>query len=317
MTDIGDYDARHPVVFIIFKRPEKTRRVLAEIRRVEPKTIIVIADGPKNADDAPLVQKTRQVVEEGIDWDCDIIKDYADENLGCKIRISSGLTRAFETFDRLIILEDDCLPTTSFFRFCDELLECFADDTRIMQITGFNAMETWDPGPYSYFYSHYGRSWGWASWSQAWDLFDVELDSWSKAESKRALRDRVVDLRKYLQLKRVYDKTYRGEIDSWGYGWSYARFVHSGLSVVPAKNLVTNIGFGTEATHTTTTTHKFAGFQRYELDFPLRHNPFVVEDREFVDRTASKYSWKNFIPDPARAILRNTKRRLRRFIPSR
>ena len=127
-----------PVAFVVFNRPACTARTLAAIRQAQPPRLLVIADGPRPAhpDDVKLCADVRNIVDEGVDWPCEVERNYAVGNLGCALRVSSGLTWAFSRAERLVVIEDDCLPDPSFFWFCDELLGRYADDTRIGQICG-------------------------------------------------------------------------------------------------------------------------------------------------------------------------------------
>ena len=179
------------VALIIFRRPELTARVFERIREARPPKLFVIADGPRpgNAEDVRLCANTRAVVEE-VDWPCEVVRDFADENLGLKRRIPSGLDRVFEEVTEAIILEDDCLPDPSFFPYCEELLERYRDDERVIHISGSQLLPD-PPKKWSYHFSRGPAVWGWATWRRAWELYDVELADWhskSRAEKKTDLR---------------------------------------------------------------------------------------------------------------------------------
>ena len=168
-----------PVAFFIFKRPALTARVFERIRAAKPPRLLVVADGPRPSrpEEAQLCEATRKVVSTP-DWPCELLVNFADENLGNRRRLSSGLNWVFEQCDQAIILEDDCLPSASFFPFCSEMLNRYRDDARIMHISGDNFQDGHRSGTGSYYFSRYSLSWGWASWRRAWRHYDVALSMW-------------------------------------------------------------------------------------------------------------------------------------------
>src|SRR5665648_587346 len=169
---MSNFQLKTPVAFIIFNRPETTRRVFAEIAKARPTKLLVIADGPRatHPDDAEKCAVVRAIID-GVDWDCEVLKNYSDVNLGCKRRVSSGLDWVFDTVEEAIILEDDCLPHPTFFRFCEEMLAKYRDDKRIAMISGDNFQFGKKRTEYSYYFSRYTHIWGWASWRRAWDNY--------------------------------------------------------------------------------------------------------------------------------------------------
>lgn len=169
-----------PVAFMIFNRPEKTARVFAEIRKARPTQLFIVADGPRTEQEKEKTDATRAVTEH-IDWECEVKRNYSDVNVGCKMRVSSGISWIFENVENAIILEDDCVPEQSFFPYCQELLERYKDDTRIMHISGDN-FEWGRTGNFesdaSYYFSRIPHVWGWATWRRAWNLYDINMTSW-------------------------------------------------------------------------------------------------------------------------------------------
>ena len=170
--------------------------------------------------------------------------------MGCKERVATGLDWVFSIVEEAIILEDDCLPDPTFFRFCQELLDKYRDDKRIMTICGTNIKGEWKSKIQSYHYSYYGKGWGWASWRRAWKHFDLSMSLWSQPEMKKRIRDILNNREEYQKRVQKFDNAYLGKTTSWDAQWLFARLSQSGLSIVPSVNLVTNIGFGEEATHT-------------------------------------------------------------------
>jgi hypothetical protein len=206
------------------------------------------------------------------------MKNYADTNLGCKTRMSSGLDWVFDTVAEAIILEHDTLPTPTFFRFCEELLEKYRDDERIMMISGCNFQFGNQRTEDSYYFSRYVHCWGWAGWRRAWQSYDVNMALWPKIREGGWLND-ILDTNTGTEYwNRFFDATYHGYIDTWDYQWVFACWAQNGLSIMPNVNLVANIGFGSEATHTGNKASKVANLPMTAIDFPLEHPAFIVRD---------------------------------------
>jgi hypothetical protein len=256
-----------PVVLIIFKRPEQTARVFRAIRLARPQRLYVIADGPRNGEEAILCQAAREIVN-CVDWDCEVIKYYSDRNLGCTNRIVSGLDLVFQQEEGAIILEDDCLPHQTFFQFCDELLKFYKNDTRVMHISGCNYLQGRLAFNESYYFSKYPHVGGWATWRRAWLLFH----KWDKEFSRLNLdfliyrtkseREFWSDLLEQLRSDRT-------EL-SWDYQWALICMSDKALCVVPKSNMITNIGFGPGATHTQEDSW-LANLPAVPVDFPLTY----------------------------------------------
>lgn len=272
-----------PVVLFIFNRPEETRRILTRIAKVKPNQLYVVADGPrqKNPEDRKKCDRTRNIVEELVDWDCEIRKNFTETNLGLRKRFTTGLEWVFSHCNEAIILEDDCIPSESFFYFCQELLERYRNDERIMDISGTNYLEEWKSDRQDYHFSLYGGIWGWATWRDSWEWYDPSMELWSDPEIRARVMDLIADSNQSGYLKYIYQKVYDNEIETWDYQWGFAKHRNSALSIVPAKNLVSNVGFGDNATNTSTRSSNWENISRYEMEFPIRENRFVAVDREY------------------------------------
>jgi hypothetical protein len=240
-----------PVAYIVFNRPKHTAETFAALREQRPSKLFIIADGPRagHPTDAQNCIEVRKIVEQ-IDWPCKVHRNYAEANLGCKRRVVTGLDWVFREVERAIVLEDDCLPSPDFYRFCEALLERYADDPRVMAVTGNNFQAGRRRGRAAYYFSRYNHIWGWATWRRAWQKNDPSIafwPTWKRSESwMRSFPDRLE--RRYWS--EVFDQTHRGEIDTWDYQWFASVWYHGGLTATPNVNLVTNIGYGPEATHT-------------------------------------------------------------------
>lgn len=277
-----------PIVFLIFNRPDTTEKVFAEIAKARPSKLFVVADGPRDnhPDDVRKCLAARETVER-IDWKCKLYTDYSERNLGCRSRVTSGLDWVFANVEEAIVLEDDCVPAPSFFRYCQELLDRYRSDTRVMQICGFNRMGLARDYPYSYYFSQYGPVWGWASWRRAWRHNDVRMEAWTTIKRDRANHFFCIDRREAGWRTSLYNRVHDGEIDTWDYQWGFAKFINSGLSIIPKCNLIENIGFRDDATHTKQSKTGRISPNVQDIDFPLIHPPYMLrnldEDLRYLD----------------------------------
>lgn len=269
-----------PVALIIFNRPDCTKRVLEAIAAARPRQLFVIADGPRpgHPTDAERCAATRALIET-VDWDCPVITNFSDVNLGCKLRPESGIDWLFEQVEEAIILEDDCLPDPSFFPYCEEMLERYRDDERVMVISGFNFFGQTQEAKQSYYFSYLGSTWGWATWRRAWKLNDPDLKRWPAVKESKLIEHLFPDPVHAKFWHDVFDKILDGRLpDAWDYQWQLACWFNSGYRIFPSVSLISNIGFGEDATHT-------FGRNPYEnragaMTFPLRHPDLMIRDYE-------------------------------------
>ena len=264
-----------PVLFIVYRRPDLTARVFEAIAAARPRRLFVAADGPKHPGEADACAAARQVAS-AVTWPCELVTDFAAENLGCRRRVSSALDWFFAACEAGIVLEDDCLPAPDFFRFCQELLVRYQDDERVMHISGETYRRRRETER-SYYFSKYALIWGWASWRRAWRAFDLEMRTWPevrRASPALALYD-TDDERSYWD--GTFQQTHEGRLSTWDYSWMYACWTQ-GLSIHPAVNLVRNIGTPDGATHMTT--NPFLTRTVGQLEAELRHPAWIVRDRE-------------------------------------
>jgi FkbM family methyltransferase len=243
-----------PVIFLIFNRPEHTRRVFEKIREVQPRHLFVVADGPRpgHAADEDRCAAVRAVIDD-VDWPCDVHREFAETNLGCGRRVSSGITAAFEQFESAIILEDDCVPDSSFFEYCSTLLERYRDNPRVMCISGDNFQDGVIRGDGDYYFSKYAHCWGWATWKRAWQSYDINIPDWPRWRDSDVFEEICPQAEERRYWSSIFDRCYRDDIDTWDYQWILCCWMHQGLTALPNTNLVENIGIGPEATHTKVT----------------------------------------------------------------
>jgi len=239
-----------PVALFVFNRPYLTAQVYERVRAARPSRLLVVADGPRptRPEDCQLCETTRKIVSSP-DWPCELLTNFAEENMGCRRRVSSGLDWVFDQCPEAIILEDDCIPSPSFFSFCSSMLSYYRDDSRIMHITGNNFQCGKRRGNASYFFSRYAHTWGWASWRRAWRHYDVDMKAWPIACQERWLASIMSDPAEIKYWTEILEGVYRGLIDTWDYQWMFACWSQAGLSIQPNVNLVTNIGSGPDALH--------------------------------------------------------------------
>jgi hypothetical protein len=258
--------------------------VLEAIRQAQPPRLYVAADGPRpnRPGEAEKVQAVRDYVMGQIDWPCEVKTLFREKNLGCKVAVSSAIDWFFDHEPEGIILEDDCVPHPSFFQFCQELLEKYRDDDRIMQISGDNFQNGISRTQDSYYFSYYTHIWGWASWRRAWQHYDKDMKLWNKQNSNYLLRNIGAGYKPFERYwSRIFEKVSMGRIDAWDYVWTFSCWAQGGLIIIPEVNLVENIGFGPEATHTKTSSgQKRVLLERSGIKLPLKHPKLFV--RSFV-----------------------------------
>lgn len=274
------------VLLIVFNRPDSTATVIAALRNARPPRLYVAADGPRanRADDQENCRAVRRLVDT-VDWPCEVVTLFRENNLGCKRAVSGAITWFFEQEPEGVILEDDCVPTSSFFAYCDEMLERYRDDAKIAQICGSSFVRSPCPGR-SYYFSKYADIWGWASWRRAWSVYDVEMREWPVWRDAGGLKRLVGSTPAFTDYwTRIFDETHAGEVDTWDYQWMFACWKNGLVSVLPCHSQILNIGFGLDATHTGVDVPAYVT-PVTPLSFPLIHNDDVVVDPDTERRIA-------------------------------
>lgn len=281
-----------PVLFLIFNRPDTTQKVFNAIKQAKPKQLFAAADGPREDKEGEKekCEQARKIIEQ-VDWDCEVKTLFRDKNVGCKIAVSSAIDWFFENVKEGIILEDDCLPSQSFFWFCQELLEHYRDDARIMTISGDNFQFDRKRGDGSYYFSKYPHIWGWATWRRAWNHYGVNMKNFEEFKEEAQINNvfNIKQQQKYWT--KIFQIVYEGKIDSWGYQWAYSCFINNGLCVMPNVNLVSNIGFGKEASHTKDQNSILSNMKIKNIQ-KIIHPNFVLADQE-ADLLTSKLCFGN------------------------
>jgi hypothetical protein len=276
-----------PVALLVFNRPVPTAKVFQAVRAARPTKLLIVADGPRQGrpGEEELCQQTRAICQ-NVDWPCEVITNFAEQNMGCRNRVSSGLIWIFEQVEEAIILEDDCLPNEDFFKFCTELLHKYRNDPTIGMISGNNFLpDGYTRSDVSYYYTRFPHIWGWASWRRAIKHYDLSMSNWKTLSSQGWLEDIFNDdVALVAYWKSLFNRVFVKDIDTWDYQLVYSFWTQGFLSICPSKNLVTNIGFGPDATHTHGDS-PLANLPVFPMQFPLKSPP-----NKTIDKLADDYS---------------------------
>lgn len=302
-----------PVLFLIFNRPDTTAQVFEAIRKAKPPRLYVASDGPRADRDgeAEKVAKVREIAT-AVDWHCEVKTLFREENLGCKYAVSGGITWFFEHEEQGIILEDDCLPHPDFFRFCEILLSRYAQNERVWMITGDNFQNGIRRGEGSYYFSYYNHVWGWASWRRAWQKADMDIRFWPQWKHSDAWINFWPDTATRRYWERIFDRMYQAKIDTWDYPWTASTWYHGGLTATPNVNLVSNIGFGQDSTHTASADSPLAGMSTGALGEIV--HPTIIEQNMAADKYVFDHALNGRFLRYPRAILKFPKRVIRAAI---
>lgn len=299
-----------PILFLIFSRPDTTQMVFQAIRKARPGRLFVAADGPREnrPEEAEKCQACRAIIDQ-VDWECEVHTLFRETNLGLKLAVSSAITWFFDQVEEGIILEDDCIPSQSFFCFCQELLEKYRDDERVMSICGNNFQDGRERGDGTYYFSRVPGIWGWATWRRAWKLFDPESKTFPQFKEQQQIKNIFQDkISQRFFISKIQDARNGG--NTWGFPWVYAVLANNGLCATPNVNLVSNCGCGPDAVHAIDPNSRFANIPAFEID-TIIHPLFPIPDKEadayFIRSIASeqmeKKSFMLFIKSMIRSII--------------
>jgi hypothetical protein len=295
-----DWNLHTPVAFIIFNRPDVTALVFEKIRTARPPKLLVVADGPRQGHpgEAEKCDLTRAIIEK-VDWPCEVIKNYSDTNLGCGMRVSSGLDWVFQTVEEAIVLEDDCLPHQDFFYFCEELLKKYRYDDGIMSIGGTNFLKGIKRGEASYYFSSHFHVWGWASWRRAWSKYDYNTQNMTEDRLTGILNKRFISSGEKRLYKNIYNRMRLGKVDTWDFQWFFAHLFSDGLTIIPNVNLVSNIGaIGTHINN--------KNYKNPRINLPtFSILPLVTNSNKSQDKIADMLLYQlNFRPNILKLLLK-------------
>jgi hypothetical protein len=298
-----------PVLFLVFNRPDVAEKALESIRRAQPTQLFVAGDGPRadRPGELEACEQTRRVATQ-VDWDCEVKTLFRDENLGCQKAVSGAITWFFENVESGIVLEDDCVADQSFFQFCDELLDQLSDQKKVGVITGNNFQRGNQRGNASYYYSKFPHCWGWATWRDRWQFYETQIAA-TEADLNQTLSNFASISGEHQYWIEQFGKTTRRELDSWAFRWTYAMWKNKLLTATPQVNLVENIGFGDDATHTTNSKRKLPIAS--QLEFPLTHPEAMVQNKT-ADAFVARNHFRIRRLEALRKIYRLVKKKLKR-----
>ena len=279
-----------PVLFLIFNRPDLTKQVFEAIRQVKPKQLFIAADGPRidRPQELELCEATRIMVMQQIDWDCKVYTLFRKTNLGCKIAVSSAISWFFEHVEEGIILEDDCFPSPTFFKFCEKLLKEYKYCQEICHIGGscFLPISIKE----SFYFTKYTHIWGWATWKRAWMAYDIQMKEWPSIQKSMIFKEKFLSKNEFLFWAANFNSVYNGECDTWDYQWMYTTLANSTISVAPSKNLIKNIGFRADGTHVTD--EKSSNANLAIFDFNIKD--MLFPDKIQINKKLDKYIHDNY-----------------------
>ena len=291
-----------PVVVIIFNRPDKTKILYESLKYYKPSKLLIISDGPRNSfkDEKEKVAQSRKVFEK-IDWECEVLFNISETNLGCRERIISGLNWVFDREEKAIILEDDCIPSEEFFTFMELMLSKYQANKKISSVCGTNFLPDWSKTKDSYLYSKYCHVWGWGTWKDRWEKIDFNLDRLDEIKKTKFLKGYLGTFRAYLYWHWIFNNVKKKKIDSWAYIWNFTNFINKSISIIPVTNLLSNIGIGKDSSHTRSLPYKYITAQesKKKLQFPLKYPSNLLLDSEYdfkvEDTIFSKSIYNRFL----------------------
>ena len=280
------YDVDVSVLCVFWTRAEHFEKVFAQVKKARPSRLFLYQDGPRqgNERDVENIRRCRAIAED-IDWECQVYRNYQESNVGCDPSMYNAITWMFSHTDKGIILEDDIVASVSFFRFCKELLGKYENDTRIFKIAGMNHLTTYNEDYADYFFSRRTCIWGWATWKRVVDLFDTEYRFMEDSYAKKLMREQVTAFDEKMETCRWHRDSGKNYFETilWG-----ATFTKNMIDIIASRCLTTNIGIGSDGTHGAGTLdvipkglRQVYYKQLYELDFPLRHPPYVIPDLDY------------------------------------
>ena len=277
---------QNAVLMLVFNRPDVTEQVFQAVRNARPPRLYVAADGPRpgRSQDEETTAKVREVFKQ-VDWPCEVHTRFLTENLGCRNAVSSAIDWFFSKEEQGIVLEDDVLPSPAFFSYCDTMLERYKHDERVFSVVGNNLVEPWYQHPESYFFSKVFFVWGWASWRRAWQHYDVNMAAWpSTGLQVNALPYKPGQKLHHAYWDLVFDLAFKNQISTWDHQWTFAHWENNAVCVTPANNLVRNIGFGADATHTSGSDPEYVKRLQVAQQFvPGSSSPAVVDNRRYYE----------------------------------
>lgn len=281
-----DRHFKEPILYLFFNRLDVIKETFPIIKEKKPLNLYLAADGPRSnkPGEGSRCEECRNWILDQIDWDCNLNTLFRSENLGCKRSVSGAITWFFDHVERGIILEDDCLPDPTFFEYCTRLLDKYKGDEQIMHISGCNLGIDLHKEE-SYVFSIFSLVWGWATWKSSWEHMDLNI---SQKNSFEEVTEKVMDFLDNEKDIYFWKQGFEGaeSQDSWAFPWTFSIWMNNGLTIIPTKNLIKNIGFGENATHTVTS--DFRSNLALESMDSLTYNSSKSVNQDFINIRAKK-----------------------------
>lgn len=307
------------ILLIFFARPNTLSEVFEAVRKAKPSKLFLACDGPRegNSNDAKMIEECKKIVQ-NVDWDCEVHTKYSEENLGCGQGPSSAISWAFEFVDKLVILEDDCVPDESFFPYMEEMLDKYEHDERIGIISGFNHFKDWDCAENSYFFTKCGATLGWGTWKRVWDKYDYHIEGINDEYLSELLKEEIIDKKgarvRIKDWKKANKETKEKKVNYWDIQFGFLKYTQSYLCIVPRSNLIYNIGCGPGSTHTESMqSSKWKPGQilfmpTIKMEFPLKHPKYVICDRNYDKKAMKMLFHRSLLKRAIKKLIRMIKR---------
>lgn len=287
MKQKNNFTLTTPVLFLTFNRLDTTKQVFEEIKKAKPKQLFLASDGPRKnkPEEKKIVEEIRKYVLDNIDWKCEVKTLFREKNFGCKYAVSGAIDWFFENVEQGIILEDDVLPNQSFFRFCQEMLERYKGEEKIMSVSGYNPLGKSNINE-SYLFSKYFFCWGWATWRRAWKLNEFMEEKHEQVKGEKFLRDNYPSWIERKMRRKKRSDILEGRVDSWAYYFNVCHHLNKKLCVVSKFNLVRNLGLKKDSTHTKENywDKLFLGRNYGKIHFPLINPVIISENKSYTQK---------------------------------
>lgn len=283
-----------PTLLIIFNRSDTALQVINQLRLAAISKLYIYCDGAREekVGELKILKEVQQTLMANIDWPCTLVTNFKEKNEGPRLAIGHAINWFFENEEEGIILEHDCVPAPSFFTYCETLLKHYRDDERIMHISGDNFQFGKTIGDGTYYFSKITHIWGFATWKRAWKYYDVDMKLYPEFKKENRINDIVFDKRSVKFWNEIFEKTYQKKLQTWDYQWNFAMWCQNGLSILPNKNLVSNVGFDKMALNTVNPNHKLAAMKTFEL-IEIIHPKFIVAHSEPDESTIKEEIYPN------------------------
>ncbi len=305
---MSNKEFKTPILLIAWRRPKETNEVIKSLRKIKPKNLFISCDGARegNEEEFKKVKKTRNILKQNIDWDCEINWQVSDTNLGCKKGVSNAISWFFKNVNEGIIIEDDIIAHKDFFEYCQNLLEKYRNDKRVWCISGTNNQDEIIRGKGTYYFGKIPLIWGWATWKNRWENFDINFSKWPEVKSSQILENIFTDDLQEQYWSKIFENSYEfSKPDTWDYAWVFTCLINNGLTAIPNRNLINNIGFNSQdATHTKW--NKFKDNKVYGIGSTFIDPEFII-----CDLKAEKYQFDFFFGGFSKRLKNNPALRIK------